>query len=130
MAGDISELDGLSNVAGFCDHESRELELEIERMGIVLGIDWENEAQVSALAREALNHSQEAVASYEHGHDDYQKKAKATLFALSYMMLNIMAKSADKGIHTHGGKAWKAFSRALMKEQGIPILDSADPTLP
>ena len=33
---------------------TKEIELQIERKGVVLGIDWNNEAQVRKLAREAL----------------------------------------------------------------------------
>ena len=34
---------------------TKEIELQIERKGVVLGIDWNNEAQVRKLAREALS---------------------------------------------------------------------------
>ena len=71
------------------------------------------------LARESLDHVQEDVGLYEHDRNDYRLKSKVTLFALANMMLTLMARSADKGIHTHGGLAWKAFSRALMNERGI-----------
>jgi hypothetical protein len=121
MAEHFVELDSVSNVAGYCDRQARGIESEIERMGIVLGIDWANEAQVRMLARESLEHAQAAVLQYASNHNDYQQKAKATIFALAYMMLDIMAKSSSEGIHTHGGVAWKAFSIALMQERGIPI---------
>jgi hypothetical protein len=32
-------------------------------------------------------------------------------------MMQIMTDSADEGIHTHGGEAWKSFSKALMHEK-------------
>ncbi|MCX7171601.1 MAG: hypothetical protein NTY41_15305, partial [Proteobacteria bacterium] len=35
--------------------EAAEIEREIARKGIVLGIDWDDDAQVRALAREALS---------------------------------------------------------------------------
>jgi hypothetical protein len=38
---------------------TKEIEQEIERKGIVLGIDWADEPQVRALAREALSHLKE-----------------------------------------------------------------------
>ena len=45
-------------MAGFENYgaDTVEIELEIERKGIVLGVDWSDEVQVRALAREALNH--------------------------------------------------------------------------
>ena len=35
----------------------REIEQEIERKGIALGINWDDDAQVRSLAREALDHA-------------------------------------------------------------------------
>ena len=58
---DLNALDGMSNVADYCSARARKLEVEIERMGIALGIDWNDEMQVHALAREALEHAQEAL---------------------------------------------------------------------
>lgn len=95
-----------------------EIETQIERLGIALGINWDDELQVKALAREALYHSKEALAQFSQHHDDYQLKAKIELFGLAALMMQIMANSADEGVHTHGGAAWKSFSKALMHEQG------------
>jgi len=94
-----------------------EIETRIERLGIVLGIKWDDDTQVQALAREALYHSQEALAQFSQHHDDYQLKAKIELFGLAALMMQIMTNSADEGVHTHGGEAWKSFSRALMHEK-------------
>ena len=46
-------------MAGFENYaeEVREIEQEIERKGIILGIDWNDDVQVYALAREALDDS-------------------------------------------------------------------------
>lgn len=95
-----------------------EIETRIVRLGIALGIDWDDEVQVRALAREALFHSQEALAQFHQHHDDYQQKAKVELFGLAALMMQIMKESADENVHTHGGAAWKSFSRALMHEMG------------
>ena len=100
-------------------HDSQgaaEIETQITRLGIALGINWDDETQVQALAREALHHSQEALAQFGQHHDDYQLKAKIELFGLAALMMQIMTNSADEGIHTHGGAAWKSFSKALMHE--------------
>ena len=92
------------------------IETQITRLGIVLGIDWDDDAQVQGLAREALYHSKEALAQFSQHHDDYQLKAKIELFGLAALMMQIMTSSADEGVHTHGGAAWKSLSRALMRE--------------
>lgn len=131
MAEDLIGLDGIGDLADFCEERSAEIEVEIERMGIALGIDWDDEFQVRELAKEALQHAQEAMSQYTHDLSDYRQKAKITLFGLAAMMMDIMAKSAGKGIHTHGGVAWKAFSKALMEESGMPMsnLDNEKPKL-
>lgn len=100
-------------------HDSQgaaEIETQIERMGIALGINWDDDVQVQALAREALHHSKEALVQFSQHPDDYQQKAKIELFGLAALMMQIMANSADEGVHTHGGAAWKSLSRALMRE--------------
>lgn len=108
-------LDSVPDVAGYCQEKSHELEIELERAGVALGIDWEDDVQVLCLARDALEHMHETVDAYGHHHDDFQLKAKMQLFAISCLMINLMAESAAHGIHTHGGPAWKAFSRGLSR---------------
>jgi len=104
-------------VTGF-EHYARdaeELEHEIAKFGVALGIDWEHHAAVRLLAREALDggpaHIEELVRSADPG-----QRAKGQLFALGVMMLRTMETSAENGIHTHGGPCWKAFGRALIEE--------------
>lgn len=92
--------------------ETRQLELEIVRKGIVLGIDWNDTAAVDALAREALDfkpgaHPLEAK--------DPRQRARYELFFLADLMLKVMAESAQEQIFSHGGTAWKAFGGALWR---------------
>ena len=97
--------------------EAEEIEREIMRKGIVLGIDWENEAQVRALAREVLGFdAQSGVHQWRSG--DVLALAKFELFGLSQLMLTIMRQSAEEGMLTHGGSVWKALARALWQESG------------
>lgn len=95
--------------------DAEDLEHEIAKFGVALGIDWEHPAAVRALAREALaggaSHIEELVRSVDPG-----QRAKGQLFALAVMMLRTMEGSAELGIHTHGGSCWKAFGRALIEE--------------
>ncbi len=106
-------LDMVSDVEEYSTKKAKEIEVEIERMGVVLGVDWENDSQVLALATESLQRIREDCQEFELHHDDYQLKARMILFALANMMMELMANSAWKGVDTHGGPAWKAFSRAL-----------------
>ncbi len=105
-------------------HESQgasEIETQIVRHGIALGINWDDEVQVQGIAREALHHSREALAQFSQHHDDYKLKAKIELFGLAALMMQIMSDSAEEGVHTHGGVAWKSFSRALMHESEVKV---------
>lgn len=92
--------------------EAAEIEREIARKGIVLGIDWENDAQVRELAREALGYQ----GTQKRRAGDATALAKFELFGLAQLMLTIMRHSAEEGMLTHGGPAWKALARALWQE--------------
>lgn len=76
-------------MAGFGDYarDTRAIELEIERRGIALGIDWQDEVQVRALAREALEHSTEDAQRAANSPTDYRLLAKVDLFGLAGLML-------------------------------------------
>jgi len=93
--------------------EAEDIEREIVRRGLVLGIDWEDAAQVRTLAREAL-----AARHVADTPEDLHARAKLELFGLAQLMLTVMRQSADDGMHTHGGAAWKALARALWQEAG------------
>lgn len=99
--------------------ETAEIESEIVRKGIALGIDWGDEAQVRALAREALDHLAEDLHIAATEPPDYRLLAKVDLFGLAGVMLATMIKSAGQGIESHGGPAWKSFARALWAEASL-----------
>ena len=98
----------------FFNEETQTLEKEIVRLGIALDINWSDEAQVRALAREALAHG--AISESAKHVTDYRMRAKTELFGLAALMLRIMEKSAEAGAPSHGGPAWKAFGHALWEE--------------
>lgn len=99
--------------------QTSELEREFKRKGIVLGIDWNDEVQVTALARESLDHAaEEAVQAASLDCHDRHLRAKVELFGLANVMLRTMEESAIQGFESHGGVAWKAFARALFREMG------------
>lgn len=96
--------------------EARQLEHEIETKGVILGIDWNNSAQVRELARQALDCK---LGADNHEPDDPADRARLELFGLAQLMLTVMKESADDNIHTHGGAAWKAFASALWTEHEL-----------
>ena len=92
--------------------EVSQLELEIQRKGIALGIDWNDALTVNALAREALDFKPgERPVDF----DDPAQRARYELFGLADLMLRVMAESAHENIHSHGGPVWKAFGGALWR---------------
>ncbi len=95
--------------------EAEQLEQEIARKGVVLGIDWADAEQVRGLAREALA-VHPAAATGADWPADPTAQARLELFALAQLMLTVMRQSAEDDIHTHGGPVWKAFARALWNE--------------
>ena len=105
---------GFENYTG----EAAQIELEMVRKGIALGIDWADEAQLRALAREALTHGLEQIGLASRS-DDFSGRAKADFFGLAQLMLKVMQDSANEGFLTHGGPAWKAFGKALWTEAEV-----------
>lgn len=96
--------------------EARQIEHEIETKGVILGIDWNNSAQVRELARQALDCK---LGAENCEPDDPADRARLELFGLAQLMLTVMKESADQNTHTHGGAAWKAFARALWIEHEL-----------
>lgn len=110
-------------MSGFENYQqdADEIELEIERKAVALGIDWQDENAVRALAKEALDFSTARPEDKEidAGHTDYQRLAKIELFGLAALMLRTMEESAALGFESHGGSAWKSFARALWAEKKL-----------
>lgn len=94
---------------------TEEIGHQIASLGVGLGIDWNNEAEVRALAREAIEHAAATVNSAGMRKEG-QVLLKAELFGLAALMLENMQKSAERGFLTHGGPSWRAFARALWQE--------------
>lgn len=96
--------------------DTQDIEREIERRGVALGIDWNNAEQVRALAREAIEHNSSDFQRATVRPIDYQLLAKVELFGLAALMLRTMQDSASTGFESHGGVIWKTFARALWAE--------------
>lgn len=97
--------------------DAAQLETEIARKGVVLGIDWNNERQVRDLARQALA-CRETTFKPDCDPASPEGLAKLELFGLTQLMLKLMEQGADEGVEVHGGPVWKAFARALWAEKG------------
>ncbi|MFY9329603.1 MAG: hypothetical protein WAO76_16540 [Georgfuchsia sp.] len=95
--------------------EAAQLETEIARKGVVLGIDWNNEAEVRKLARHALASLSDTL-KLDHPPGSQKGMATLEIIGLSQLMLKVMKQSADEGILTHGGPVWKSLGRALWEE--------------
>jgi hypothetical protein len=102
-------MSGFENFA----RQAQEIELEIVRKGIALGIDWDDPLEVQLLAQDALACKPNEL---DCDYDDYQQHARNELFGLVHLMLAVMKESAEENMHTHGGVAWKALARALWAE--------------
>lgn len=100
---------------GHYDRDAVELEREILKRGFLLDLDWNDQATLRTLAHEALTiKPEETLQMLRSG--DPRRRGRAELYALAMLMLETMRQSAEIGVHTHGGAAWKAFGRALIEE--------------
>ena len=102
-------MSGFENYA----RETAELELELERKGVALNIDWNNSIQVRELAREALDYKP-GISSVYHDHTD--EATRVALFGIAQLMLKVMTESAEDHMLSQGGPVWKAFAKALWSE--------------
>lgn len=119
-------------MSGFGHYErtADELEREIVKRGIGIGVDWQDRARLRDLARQALGCDSGCMMKLLRS-PIRQEKLTGELFALSELMLDNMRQSAELGVHTHGGPAWKAFGRALYEEYDAGArVDAAEPPRP
>jgi len=105
-------------VSGFENYarEAQRLEHEIMTKGVILGIDWNDAAQVRELARQAMDCH---VGAVDCEPDEPLDRARLELFGMIQLMLTVMKESANDQIHTHGGPLWKTLARALWAEHDL-----------
>ena len=91
-----------------------QIETEIMRHMIVLGLDWHNEIAMMQLAAECKTfgptHAKAAYAS-----NDRRQQTKAELFALVSVMIRTMESAARDTREVHGGEVWKSFAKYLYR---------------
>jgi hypothetical protein len=99
------------------DYEGRaeQIELEIERKLVILGLDWRDENAMRVIARDALSFN--GVVQNQSSKSQ-QSIVRVELYGLIGLMLRTMEESAGIGREVHGRDAWKAVARALWTEKG------------
>ena len=95
--------------------EAKQIEQEIIRKGVILGIDWNNEAALRSLAGQALARHDETL-PLGVSLSSPEGMAKMELFGLAQLMMKVMKQSADDNRFIHGGPVWNAFAAALWAE--------------
>lgn len=89
-----------------------QIETELMRHMIALGIDWHDEAAMSQLASECKGFGPDnAKAAYTA--NDRQQITKAELFGLVSIMIRTMESAALDKRDVHGGEVWKALGKHL-----------------
>jgi hypothetical protein len=90
--------------------EVSQIETELKRHMVALGIDWHDEAAMIQLAAECKvfgpANAQAAYASH-----DQRRITKAELFGLVSVMLRTMESAALARRDVHGGEVWKALGK-------------------
>jgi hypothetical protein len=104
----------LSQIENHYDEVSN-IETELRRHMIALGLDWQNEVSMMQLAVECKafksSHAQAAFASH-----DRVQKTKAEIFALASLMLRTMENAAGENREVHAGEVWKSFGKHLYED--------------
>lgn len=92
--------------------EVANIELEIQRYMMALGLDWHDEMAMTQLATECKNFGPDnAKAAY--ASSDQRLITKAKLFGLVSMMIQTMESAALENRDVHGGEVWKSFGKHL-----------------
>jgi hypothetical protein len=86
--------------------EVSQIETELRRYMMALGLDWHDEAAMSQLASDA----QAAYTSH-----DSKLINKAKFFGLVSTMMRTMESAARENRDVHGGEVWKAFGKHLYR---------------
>lgn len=98
--------------------EALRISNEIAGMLAVLDVDWTDQSEMRAIAREALAYrGVDSTAPLDF--EDAEARAKQKLFGLTALMLRTMEEGADLGRHVHGSEIWKSFAKALWEEKNM-----------
>lgn len=93
-------------------NEVSQIETELMRHLMVLGLDWHDEAAMKQLASECkVFGPTDAKAAY--ASNNQRLITKAELFGLVSIMIRTMESAALDERDVHGGEVWKAFGKHL-----------------
>jgi hypothetical protein len=92
--------------------EVTQIELEMKRHMIALGIDWHNDLEMKKLSDECKSFGPTQVKA-AYASQDRTQKTRAELFALASLMLRTMENAAGDDRDVHAGEVWKAFGKHL-----------------
>jgi len=92
--------------------EVGQIEIEMIRHLLALGIDWHDDAAMKRLADECKKFGpKQAKAAY--ASQDRTQKTRAEFFALISVMLRTMENAAEENRDVHAGDVWKALAKHL-----------------
>lgn len=94
---------------------AHEICCELSRTLIGLGIDWQDEASLRRVAREALAYDAHKAPQIESG--DIEGRTKRKLFGLIALMHRTLQEGAEVDREVHGDEVWKALAKALWAEK-------------
>jgi len=112
-------------------HEGNELELQIERTCIALGLDFHDEYQVRMFARDVLQNIDRLRKAAREG--DMQARIKVELYGLAMLMHKTNSATFGAGYMNQFAKvtvnqsAWAAIAMALWNELESRNPDSTEP---
>lgn len=92
--------------------EVAQIETEMMRKMIALGLDWHDTLAMVQLAAECKVFGPEQVKA-AYASNDQQKITRAELFSLASLMIQTMENATLERREVHGGEVWKAFGRHL-----------------
>jgi len=92
--------------------ELDEIEQKIIRLGIAMGIDWQDHNSVVLLATEALDWHK-ANTPLQVDMLDEQQRTKTELFGMMQLMLAVQEEAAIAGVNVTPGEVGKKINKAL-----------------
>jgi hypothetical protein len=92
--------------------EVSQIEVQIMRYMMALGLDWHDEAAMTHLASECKIFGP-ANAQAAYASNEQKLITKAQLFGLVSVMMQTMENAARENRDVHGGEVWKALGKHL-----------------
>jgi hypothetical protein len=97
-------------------NETSQIETELMRKMLALGLDWHDDAAMKKLALECKNFGPDQ-AKVAFASTDRSDRTKAEFFVLASLMMKTMGSAANESRDVHGGEVWKAFGKHLYEHE-------------